>query len=204
MGSHTLSQEIFLTQGLNPGLLHCRQNLYCLSHQGSPNLPPPLEKTTLLWLWHPHWRWLPQGLSFSPALRKNMILLLGRALWFLVCCRPTFCAPCRNECDSLSTSGLHFIKHPPSATQLLEYFSGNLCWKSFPSRTFCRETDTAVGLAWRAVCGGTLFPQAFSLCPRQLCLKCWCHRPGLHALHSQSQPEPSKLWWWGLGIYIYI
>jgi len=26
---------IFLTQGLNPSLLHCRQILYCLSHQGS-------------------------------------------------------------------------------------------------------------------------------------------------------------------------
>ena len=25
-----------LTQGLNPGLLHCRQILYCLSHQGDP------------------------------------------------------------------------------------------------------------------------------------------------------------------------
>ena len=27
---------IFLTQGLNPGLLHCRQILHCLRHQGSP------------------------------------------------------------------------------------------------------------------------------------------------------------------------
>ena len=29
---------IFPNQGLNPGLLHCRQELaiYCLSHQGSP------------------------------------------------------------------------------------------------------------------------------------------------------------------------
>jgi len=27
---------IFLTQGSNPGLLHCRQILYGLSHQGSP------------------------------------------------------------------------------------------------------------------------------------------------------------------------
>ena len=35
---HFLLQEIFLTQGLNPGLLHCRQTLYCLSHQGSPCL----------------------------------------------------------------------------------------------------------------------------------------------------------------------
>jgi len=29
-------QGIFLIQGMNPGLLHCRQALYCLSHQGSP------------------------------------------------------------------------------------------------------------------------------------------------------------------------
>ena len=27
---------IFLTQGLNPGLLHCRKILYHLSHEGSP------------------------------------------------------------------------------------------------------------------------------------------------------------------------
>ena len=34
VGSHSLLQGIFTTQGLNPGLLHCRQILYCLSHQG--------------------------------------------------------------------------------------------------------------------------------------------------------------------------
>ena len=31
------SPGIFPTQGLNPGLPHCRQTLYHLSHQGSPN-----------------------------------------------------------------------------------------------------------------------------------------------------------------------
>ena len=36
MGYHFLLQRIFQTQELNPGLLHCRQILYCLSHQGSP------------------------------------------------------------------------------------------------------------------------------------------------------------------------
>ena len=36
VGSHFLLQGIFPTQGLNPGLLHCRQILYILSHQGSP------------------------------------------------------------------------------------------------------------------------------------------------------------------------
>ena len=36
MGCHFFLQGIFLTQGSNPGLLHCRQTLYPLSHQGSP------------------------------------------------------------------------------------------------------------------------------------------------------------------------
>ena len=35
-GGHSLLQGIFLTQGSNPGLLHGRQILYRLSHQGSP------------------------------------------------------------------------------------------------------------------------------------------------------------------------
>ena len=34
--SHSLPQGIFSTQGLNLGLLHCGQILYCLSHWGSP------------------------------------------------------------------------------------------------------------------------------------------------------------------------
>ena len=36
VGCHFLLQGIFLTQGFNSGLLHCRQTLYHLSHQGSP------------------------------------------------------------------------------------------------------------------------------------------------------------------------
>ena len=35
VGSHSLLQGIFLMQGLDPGLLHCRQILYQLSLQGS-------------------------------------------------------------------------------------------------------------------------------------------------------------------------
>ena len=35
---HSLLQGIFLTQGSNTGLQHCRQILYHLSHQGSPYL----------------------------------------------------------------------------------------------------------------------------------------------------------------------
>ena len=36
VGCHFLLQGIFLTQELNLGLLHCRQILYQLSYQGSP------------------------------------------------------------------------------------------------------------------------------------------------------------------------
>ena len=36
VGCHALLQGIFPNQGLNPGLPHCRQTLYHLSHQGSP------------------------------------------------------------------------------------------------------------------------------------------------------------------------
>ena len=38
VGSLSLLREIFSTQGSNPGLLHCRQILYQLSHKGSPKI----------------------------------------------------------------------------------------------------------------------------------------------------------------------
>ena len=38
VGSHSLLQGTFPTQGLNPGLLHCSQILYQPSHQGSPRI----------------------------------------------------------------------------------------------------------------------------------------------------------------------
>ena len=44
VGSFFLLQGIFPTQGLNPGLPHCRQILYQLSHQESP--------------WNVSWGWL--------------------------------------------------------------------------------------------------------------------------------------------------
>ena len=43
VGSHSLLQGIFLTQGWNLGLLHCRWILYRLSHQGSPPCPKEMR-----------------------------------------------------------------------------------------------------------------------------------------------------------------
>ena len=60
-----------LTQGLNPGLLHCRQILYQLSHQGSPRIlqwvayPFSMES---FWLMNPtevSCRWVLYELSYQ-------------------------------------------------------------------------------------------------------------------------------------------
>jgi len=54
VGSLSLLQGIFPTQGSNPGLLHCRQILYQLSHKGSPR--------TLEWV-----AYLFSSVSFQPG-----------------------------------------------------------------------------------------------------------------------------------------
>ena len=46
VGCYFLLQGIFPTQGFNLGLLHCRQMLYPLSHQGSPFI----SVLSLMWL----------------------------------------------------------------------------------------------------------------------------------------------------------
>ena len=48
VGFHFLLQEIFPTQGLNPGLLHCRQMLYCLSHHLSHTKARSLSEPMLV------------------------------------------------------------------------------------------------------------------------------------------------------------
>ena len=53
VGSHSLLQVIFQTQGSNPGLLYCRQILYHLSHQGSPiGFPKEGSQSVIDW-WAP-------------------------------------------------------------------------------------------------------------------------------------------------------
>ena len=65
VGSRALLQGIIPTEGLNPGLLYCKQILYHLSHQRSPRI---LERVT-----YPFSRELPNpGIkSGSPALQMD-------------------------------------------------------------------------------------------------------------------------------------
>ena len=64
VGSLSLLQGIFPTQGLNPGLPHCRQILYQLSHKRSPG--------KLEWVAYP----FSSG-SFRPRNRTRVSCILG-------------------------------------------------------------------------------------------------------------------------------
>ena len=65
LACHFLFQGIVPTQGLNPGLLHCRQILYNLSHQESPRI--------LEWVSYPF-----SSRSSSPRNRTRVSRTAGR------------------------------------------------------------------------------------------------------------------------------
>ena len=65
VGSPSLLQEIFQTQGLNPGLPHCKWIPYQLNHQGSPR--------TLEWVAYPFSRG-----SSRPRNRIRVFCIAGR------------------------------------------------------------------------------------------------------------------------------
>ena len=93
VGSLSLLQGIFLIQGSNPGLLHCRQILYQLSHKGSPRI--------LEWVAYPfsrgssrprNWTWvscIAGGFCINWAIREarlgwKVTLLRGKWCTFKV------------------------------------------------------------------------------------------------------------------------
>ena len=73
---HSLLQGIFPTQGLNPGLLHCRWILYHAGHQGSPYsayscykilaIFPMLYSLSLLLIYFIHIPFNPHPCIFPP------------------------------------------------------------------------------------------------------------------------------------------
>ena len=72
VGICSLLQEIFPTQGLNPGLPHCRWILYQLSHKGSPRI----------------WEWLAYPSSSRSSLPRNQTgvsrIIISRYFWGLL------------------------------------------------------------------------------------------------------------------------
>ena len=94
MGSRSLLQGIFPTQGLNPGLPHCKWILYQLSHKGSPRI--------LEWVANPFPGDLPDpGIELgSSALQADSLLTelseKGNTAIKIRCCE------CGNGCVLLS------------------------------------------------------------------------------------------------------
>ena len=77
-GIHSFLQGIFLTQGSNPGLLHYRQILYHLSHQGSPSCYIKWIQMSIPPSWYSWLIWLKLGLLPSPGILKSgQIQMLG-------------------------------------------------------------------------------------------------------------------------------
>ena len=74
VGCQFLLQGIFLTQGSNPGLLHCRQTLYPLSHQGcQTRVQSPLNS----YLHMLYFSWLDSIHCIFLFLKSCLPLLLG-------------------------------------------------------------------------------------------------------------------------------
>ena len=69
MGSRSLLQGIFLTQGLNQGLLHCKKIPYPLNYQGSPDM----YVYTLLSLVSQQRAQTPERMSHADPIYRNRI-----------------------------------------------------------------------------------------------------------------------------------
>ena len=96
-----LLQGIFPTQGLNPGLPHCRQILYQLSHKGSPKI--------LEWVAYPFSRGCPQ-----PRNRTRVSWIAGGFFTWVLSGKPPFWTTCLSKSGSykatLTGSGILKVK----------------------------------------------------------------------------------------------
>ena len=84
VGSLSLLQGVFPTQGSNPGLPHCMWILYQLSHKGSPKtlIPSDKQEYFITSVWSLAWirRWQPTpGLLSGDSLGQRS--LLGYSPW---------------------------------------------------------------------------------------------------------------------------
>ena len=77
VGNLSLLQEIFPTQGLNPGLQHCRQILHQLSHKGTPILgwvANPFSSSSFWPRNRTRVSWIAGGFFTNWAIRKAQTL----------------------------------------------------------------------------------------------------------------------------------
>ena len=91
MGFHALLQRIFQTQVLNPGLLHCRQILHHLSHQGNSYTLSSVQSLSHVWLSVTPWTEACQpslSITNSQSLLKVISIKLAMSFNHLILCCP--------------------------------------------------------------------------------------------------------------------
>ena len=143
---HALLQEIFPTQGSNPGLLHCRVILYHLSHQGNPGI--------LKWVAYPFSKvsswprnrikvsWIAGGLFTSWTTRKpSLAFFFFNYLFYfttLFChtltwiCHECTCVPHPEPPSQIPPHPIP-LGHPSAPAPSILYHVLNLDWQFIPN-----------------------------------------------------------------------
>ena len=135
MGWHSLLQGIFLSQGSNPGLQHCRWILYRLSHQGSSFLP-------LQFIHHRHWiicwRAFPpteilmtvptaeENIAFCPLHSSRLVVgnWIQVRIWRQTTSLATWCPSSRGRSSRLHFLRCHLASAPPPRVSV----HADTCW----------------------------------------------------------------------------
>ena len=152
VGSRSLLQGIFPTQGSNPGLLHCRWILYQLNHKGSSRI--------LEWVAYP----FSSGSSW-PRNRTRISCISGRFFtnWAISLLTVLFKhhfsqKPSFNPLDEKKLSSYLLPKQPICSTGASEHLLQTLCFQLLVECSHCMSgswTEQALGWVYSPMCGST-------------------------------------------------
>ena len=199
MGSHSLLQGIFPTQGSNWCLLHCRQIRYCLSHQGNSIRLQCRRPWFHLWVGKIPWRreWLPSPVFFPGEVHGQRSLAdyspwgckeVNTTEWltlyiykFRLLQIQVFCTLNKPHSYFFSTS------HPSSLEKRERAFRGDfedsVWWKhGVPFSPKMGALVSVLSLSSSLVKGGLSLP---TWCDPHAGQSCW---------HSYPSPSPKSKW----------
>ena len=121
VGCRALLQGIFPTQGLNPGLPHCRKILYPLSHQESPRI--------LEWVAYPFSRWCYSSsqrecphMDCHSILKTWLRTVSVEDTWRICCLSIFWTTGCRSSVSSPQISSV-CSSHPKGLPQESRFLS---------------------------------------------------------------------------------
>jgi len=130
-----LLQRIYLIQGSNPGLLHCRQILYQLSYEGSPTCEIGiLISTNVTFYWWGHWGSEKSCLFFLIFFSFLNFILFNFTILYWFChiskwiCHRYTCVP-HPEPSSLIPPHTIPLGCPSAPAPSIQYRASNLDWR---------------------------------------------------------------------------